>query len=145
PSTGPFRRQNPGLFSSSGFAVHPYPLGPDQTVPPNRTRTPNPNYATFSQIPSFTRGLDRALRADGSGKRYPIWNTEYGYISKPPRTDGVTLDNQASYLNWAEYLSWKSPRIASFMQFLLIDPDPTHGVVSCGGFASGLIFNTADF
>jgi hypothetical protein len=142
-SASAFRRQNPGLFNASGFAVHPYPLGPDQTLPPNRTNSHDPNTVAFAQIPLFTKGLDRALKADGSGKHYPIWNTEYGYISKPPRTDGVSLDNQAYYLNWAEYLSWKNPRIASFMQYLLIDPDPTHGVVSCGGFASGLIFNPA--
>jgi len=139
-STAAFRRQNPGLFRASGFAVHPYPLGADMRVPPNRTHTPNPNYAAFAQLPHFTQGLDRALRTDGSGKRYPIWNTEYGYISDPPNHSGASLANQAYYLNWAEYLSYKNPRIASFMQFLLLDPSPTVGVAEFGGFSSGLIF-----
>ena len=140
-STSTFRRLNPGLFNSSGFAIHPYPLGPDMTLPPTRTRLHNPNYAGFSQLPSFTRALDRALRADGSGKRFPLWNTEYGYISNPPNSNGVSLANQATYLDWAEYLSWKNPRVASFMQYLLIDatndapPNP-----ECGGFSSGLLF-----
>jgi hypothetical protein len=139
-SASAFRRQNPGLFSASAVSVHPYPLGPDGTVPPDRTRTPNPNYAALSQLPTFTKGLDRALRADGSGKRFPLWNTEYGYISKPPNHHGISLTNQATYLNWAEYLSWKNPRIASFMQFLLIDPNPSVGVAEFGGFSSGLLY-----
>ena len=28
----------------------------------------------------------------------------------------------ASYLNWAEYLTWRDPRIRSYDQYLLIDP-----------------------
>ncbi|HUZ29177.1 MAG TPA: hypothetical protein VMU90_08040, partial [Solirubrobacteraceae bacterium] len=141
-SAGAFRRQNPALFNASAFSDHPYPLTNDQTLPPNRTRYGSDD-ATLPQLPKLERSLDQAVRAWGSGKRYPIWNTEYGYISNPPRVDGVSLANQAYYLNWAEYLSWKDPRVASFMQFLLVDPDPTHGVVRCGGFASGLIFNPA--
>src|SRR5947209_3137334 len=139
-SVGAFRRLNPGLFNSSGFAFHPYPLGIDQTVPPNRTRTPNPNYAALSQLPTFVRGLDRAPRADGSAERFQLWNPQYGYTSNPPNHAGVSLVNQAAYLDWAEYLSWKNSRVASFMQYLLVDPNPSVGVVEFGGFSSGLIF-----
>jgi hypothetical protein len=139
-SAAAFRRQNPGLFRASGFAVHPYPLGADMRVPPDRTRTPNPDYAAFAQLPHFTQGLDRALRSDGSRRHYPIWNTEYGYISDPPNHAGASLADQAYFLNWAEYLSYKNPRLASFMQFLLLDPNPSVGVAEFGGFASGLIF-----
>jgi hypothetical protein len=142
-NAGSFRAQNPGLFNASGFSVHPYPLGKDQTVPPNRTRTPDKDYATFVQLPNVARALDRSVSAEGSRKHYAVWNTEYGYISNPPRSDGVSLANQAFYMNWAEYISWKNPRIGSFMQYLLVDPDPTHGVFACGGFSSGLIFNPA--
>jgi hypothetical protein len=138
-----FKRQNPALFSATAFSDHPYPLGSDETLPPTQTRYRGPNYATFSQLPNLINALNRSVRAWGSGKKFAIWNTEYGYISNPPRGGGVTLANQAYYLNWAEYLSWKNPQIGSFMNFLLIDPDPTHGVVACGGFASGLIFNPA--
>ena len=37
------------------------------------------------------------------------------------------------YLNWAEYISWRNPRIASYDQYLLTDPPS-------GNFASGLEF-----
>jgi hypothetical protein len=43
-------------------------------------------------------------------------------------------------MNWAEYLSWRNPRIATTMQYLLYDPNPTVGTPELGGFASGLIF-----
>ena len=45
----------------------------------------------------------------------------------------------AYYINWAEYLSWKNSRIASYMQFLLLDPPPKTGPYA--GFASGLYFS----
>jgi len=138
-----FRRQNPALFFATAFSDHPYPLGNDESLPPTQTRYHGPNYATFSQLPNLINALNRSVKAWGSGKKFAIWNTEYGYISNPPRGGGVTLANQAYYLNWAEYLSWKNPQIGSFMNFLLVDPDPTVGVVACGGFASGLIFNPA--
>ena len=86
--------------------------------------------------------LDKAQKAYHSGKRFPLWNTEFGYITNPPNKSGtfVSLANQALYDNWAEYLSWKNPRIASAMQFLLYDPNPSVGTPECGGFASGLVF-----
>lgn len=139
-----FRSQNPALFSASGWSVHPYPLTNDAHVPPNRTSYHNPDYVSFSQIPNMIRTLDRIQRGYGSGKRFPVWNTEFGYITNPPNASrkypNVSLANQAYYDNWAEYLAWRNPRIASTMQYLLVDPQPTIPGLECGGFASGLIF-----
>lgn len=139
-----FRARNPVLFSTTGWSVHPYPLTRDASAPPNTTRYHNPDYVAFSQIPNMARTLDRIQRSYGSRKRFPIWNTEYGYITNPPNASrsspNVSLANQAYYDNWAEYLSWLNPRIASAMQFLLVDPNPSVGVPQCGGFASGLVF-----
>jgi hypothetical protein len=139
-----FRARNPALFSASAWSIHPYPLTNDANVPPTKTHYHNPNYVSFSQIPNMERTLDRIQRGYRSGRRFPIWNTEYGYITNPPnasRTNpNVSLANQAYYDNWAEYLSWRNPRILSTMQYLLVDPNPSVGVPQCGGFASGLIF-----
>jgi len=140
PSKGGFRAKNPALFSAGGFAMHPYPLAVNQTVPPNRTRAHNPDFVAFSQLPNLVKSLDRVTKAYGSGKRFNVWNDEYGYITNPPNSVGVTLSNQALYLNWAEYLSWKNPRIASFHQFLLGDPPPK--AISGSGFDSGLLTYT---
>jgi hypothetical protein len=137
-----FRAQNPALFNATAWSDHPYPLGKDGNTPPTRTHYNNPNFAGFSQLPSMIKVLDKAQGPYRSGKRFPLWNTEYGYITNPPNRSGTnaSLAAQAFFDNWAEYLSWKNSRIASTMQYLLVDPNPSIGTPECGGFASGIIF-----
>ncbi len=130
-----FRSENPGLFSASGFSDHPYP----QNQPPNHERSKDPNFATFPELPRLEAGLDKLQRAYGSTKRFSIYNDEYGYITHPPnRGRYVKPSTAATYLNWAEYISWRSRRIASTMQYLLYDPPPSPFLPQ-GGFASGLL------
>ncbi|MGI8713653.1 MAG: hypothetical protein ACR2NR_10810 [Solirubrobacteraceae bacterium] len=129
-----FPQQNPGLFSASGFAVHPYDftsLAPD-------VRTPNePDYAELAALPTVESTLDQLQRAYGSDTRFPLWSTEYGYITNPPNPQyAVTPTLAAYYLNWAEYLTWKDPRIRSYDQFLITDPPGT------APFSTGLITAT---
>jgi len=134
-----FRRQNPALFKASGFADHPYP----DNSPPNVERSKDPDIAPFPRIPNLEHALDRLQRTYGSRKRFPIYDTEYGYITHPPNRDKfVSPPTAARYINWAEYLSWKQPRVASTMQYLLYDPlFPYAGASGDGGFASGLMFS----
>jgi hypothetical protein len=128
-----FRKQHAGLFSASGVADHPYPAGD----PPLLRRGADPDFATFPQLASLERGLDRALAAYGSRRDYPIYNDEFGYITRHPQTAPYASPTTAAYyLNWTEYLSWKSSRVASYMQYLLNDPVPRGGHP---GFASGLL------
>jgi len=135
-----FRAQNPVLFKASGFSDHPYVLS--KAVPPTRPGKRDPNYAEFSQLPHMAATVNRVLRVYGSSKHFPIWNTEYGYVTCPPNCSKrwVSPKTAAQYLNWAEYLSWRNPRIASTMQYLLYDPNPTVGTPEKGGFSSGLVF-----
>ena len=86
--------------------------------------------------------LDRTQRVYGSYRRLPIYVDEYGYITNRPNHSGhfVSPRTAATYINWAEYLSYKNPRVATTMQFLLEDPNPRVGVPEFGGFASGLEF-----
>jgi len=65
--------QNPALFQATGFSDHPYVLA-KPNVPPNKAAVPDPNYAEFSQLPHLASTVDHAMRADGSAKRFPIWN-----------------------------------------------------------------------
>jgi hypothetical protein len=139
PTTGAaiarFRRNNPGLFNASGFSDHPYPQGES---PVSRAGN-KPDYARFQDLGTLGATLDRALRHYGSGKHYAIYNTEYGYITRPPKgAPYVSPTVAAYYINWAEYLSWRQGRVQSTMQYLLMDPAPTSGAYS--GFASGLQF-----
>jgi hypothetical protein len=132
-----FRAQNPALFGASGFGIHPYPIN----LPPNRLDSRDPDYAELGQLPRLGAALDRAQRVYGSRARLPIYDTEYGYITHPPRNrQFVSPATAAAYMNWAEYLSWRNPRLATTMQFLLRDPNPTSNVPEFGGFASGLVF-----
>jgi hypothetical protein len=135
--TRKFRSQNPGLFSASGFADHPYDGGQS----PVSKAGNKVDFATFVDFGNLESTLDRANRAYGSGKRYTIYNTEYGEITNPPRGGHgyPSPATAATYINWAEYLSWKSGRVASYMQYLLKDPAPNQGAYS--GFASGLEFS----
>jgi len=136
-----FRRQHPVLFQASGFSDHPYNLA-KPNLPPTRAASSDPSWAEFAQIPHLAAALDRIQRIYGSAKRFPIWNTEYGYITCQPNCvwPDVSPATAATYLNWAEYLSWRNPRIANTMQYLLVDGNPTVGVAEHGGFASGLVF-----
>ncbi|MBV8946024.1 MAG: hypothetical protein JOZ95_11435 [Solirubrobacterales bacterium] len=142
-----FRAAHPALFQASGFATHPYPVN----LPPSRASSTDPDYTEFSELPRLASALDRIQRMYGSGKRFPIYNNEYGYITNPPNASLTPLNphgqfvsptTAAYYINWAEYISWRNPRIASTAQYLLVDPNPRKaaGAPEFGGFASGLIF-----
>ncbi len=139
-----FRGAHPALFQATGFATHPYPVN----LPPNRLSSNDPDYTEFAQLPQFARSLDRLQKLYGSGTHFRIYNNEYGYITNPPNASLTPLNphgqfvspsTAAGYMNWAEYLSWRNPRIASTMQYLLVDPNPRQAP-EFGGFASGLIF-----
>jgi hypothetical protein len=132
-----FRAANPGLFDATGFADHPYP----DNLPPTMDSSHDPNIAPFPRLPRLEAELDRLQRVYGSHRRLPIYDTEYGYITHPPNTQAyVSPATAAYYLNWAEYLSWKQPRVASTMQYLLFDPPRAATDSGDGGFTSGLLF-----
>jgi hypothetical protein len=140
-ASGRFRSQNPGLFNASGFGDHPYPK--DQ--PPNRETSSDPDFASFPELPNLASKLDKLQRLYGSHTRFPIYNDEFSYITKPPnRGRYVSPTTAAYYLNWAEFLSWRSRRIVSTMQYLLYDP-PYNRFLPMGGFASGLLTTSGRF
>ncbi|MDQ6747524.1 MAG: hypothetical protein M3010_05385, partial [Candidatus Dormibacteraeota bacterium] len=124
---------NPGLFHASGVSAHPYP----DNLSPVRDGRSDRDFAAFPDLGNLGRALDRAAGSYGAHPHFAIYNTEYGYITSPPaRRHYVSQATAADYINWAEYLSYKNPRIKSYMQYLLTDPPKTAGPYS--GFASGL-------
>jgi hypothetical protein len=135
-----FPAAHPALFNASGFAVHPY----DRWFPPTVETPSDPDYASLALLGNVKRALDRLQRVYGSQTRLPIWNTEYGYLTSPPkhRTSAipyVSPRTAAYYINWAEYISWRDPRMMSTMQYLLADHLPALASNGFGGYASGLI------
>jgi hypothetical protein len=132
-----FRAANPGLFNATGLADHPYP----QNAPPTVELTRDPDIAPLPRLGNLERAIDRTLGTYGSHRHLPIYDTEYGYITHPSNQGAFPSPARAAYyLNWAEYLSWKQPRIVSTMQYLLYDPPLYPSVPGDGGFTSGLLF-----
>jgi hypothetical protein len=123
---------------------------------PNHELNPDPanhssttDYSSLGVIGNLTRGLDRLNQVYGSSTHFPIYNTEFGYITSPPkkspdptasvRVTYLSPDKAAYYMNWAEYLSWRNPRLGSIEQYLLYDPLRPTRSNDYGGFASGVL------
>jgi hypothetical protein len=130
-SASAFRAAHPALFHASGFAIHPYPQG----QPPNIVTSAEPDFADLPAVGNLEGLLDRVNRIWGSSTRFNIYNTEYGYQTRPPdtRLRQPPPTTAALYENWAEYISWRNPRLKSYMHYLLVDS-------KAGDFPSGLEF-----
>ena len=127
---------DPALFNATGWSHHPYHL----TVAPN---VPSPkvdaDWVTLGDLPELERALNQTQLVYGSHKKFPVYLTEYGFNTNPPqRGNAISLGAQASYLNQAEYLTWRDPRVRTLTQYLLQDSAQIDSVFSA--FASGLIF-----
>jgi hypothetical protein len=128
-----------------GYAHHPYSL----LHTPDYVDRRNPDNLPIGDLPRLTRTLNRLVamrRVDP--KVRDVYLTEFGYESNPP--DPVkpwTPDEQARFINWAEYLAWKDPSVRSFPQFLLTDmgrvsqSDAARGKREYGDWQSGLYFH----
>jgi hypothetical protein len=139
-----FRSQNAALFSTSGLALHMW----SRWYAPNDGSDANPDFSGLPQVPHVVKVLDAIQRAYGSRKQLSLYNTEYGYITNPPNPDAgypthpfPSPATAATWLNWAEFIEWKNPRMQSFSQYVLTDsPSLTRGAYT--GWSSGLITYT---
>jgi hypothetical protein len=147
-----FPAQHPALFAASGVSDHPYMrwYAPNDEVNPDPTNgSSTADYTTLGVIGNLGRALDRLQRVYGSHRSLPIFDTEFGYITSPPKRSPdpgshgkvvyVSPTTAALYMNWAEYLSWRNPRVRSFAQYLIYDPLRPLASNDWGGFASGLL------
>jgi hypothetical protein len=141
-SPAEFVKANPGLFEASGFAHHPYAF----FLAPNVSMS-DANFAPLADMGRLEHALDAIFASYGVHRSLPIYVTEYGYETNPPDPfRGVSLADQAAYLNEAEYLAWKDPRVRSMAQFLLLDsaPNPRFKRGTIGywdTFQTGLMFS----
>ena len=126
-----FARDNPGLFTATGFAHHPYNL----VLPPSVKPATQPDHVNIAALGRLTKTLDRIFRVYRAKGRLPLYLTEYGYQTRPPDRFGVTWAQQASYINQSEYIAWRNPRVRTLSQFLLYD-DKTDNPAN---FQSGLL------
>jgi hypothetical protein len=137
-----FRAANPALFQASGFAAHPYTSGQESSpiLPPPSNE---PDYAGLTDIPKLERTLDRLNATYGSHTKFPIYSTEFGFQTNPPKSTCECVfpspATAAYYMNWSEYIMWSNPRVRSYAQYLLYDA-PVPGHPNESGFSSGLLF-----
>lgn len=128
-----FVAANPGLFQATGFAHHPYEL----TFGPS-VKLKDPQYITIANLGRLGNVLDAAQRAYRRSRHLPFYLTEFGYMTQPPSDAGVSLSQQAAYLNQAEFIAYSNPRVRDLSQFLLVDA-PLIPCVHCsnpGSFGS---------
>jgi hypothetical protein len=135
---GSFVKDNPALFNASAIAMHPYASNYEPNEPSSKIPS---SVIVLPVIGRLTSELTAVTKAWHHTKNYSVWSTEYGYITNPPEknTGGTHYPSPAqaaTYLNEAEYLSWRNPRVGSYAQYLLADPAAVKGL---GLFASGLL------
>jgi hypothetical protein len=136
-----FVAAHPALFDATGLAHHPYSffLAPSASMS-------DANFVPLADLARLEHGLDRIFTTYGVHRRLPIYLTEYGYETNPPNPfRGVNPARQSLYLNEAQYLAWKDPRVRSLAQFLLYDsaPDTSYPRGSPGywsTFQTGLLY-----
>jgi hypothetical protein len=135
-----FRKAHPALFTATGYAHHPYYF----YFPPSFVSS-NTGFVPMANLSRLEGGLDRAYRLYGAGGHLPLYLTEYGYQTNPPDPyQTVSPAQQAAYLNQADYMAYRDPRVRSVSQFLLYDdnPDPTQttgSVAYWATFQTGLL------
>ncbi len=147
-----FRGQHPALFAANGVSDHAYMrwYAPNHEPNPDPTnRLSTADYSSLAVIGHLTSALDRLQRAYGSHKQLPVYDTEFGYITSPPKRSPepgsrgkvvyLSPAKAAAYMNWAEYLSWRNRRVSSYAQYPLQDPERPARSNDWGGFASGLL------
>ena len=114
----------------SGFAHHPYSRGGSR--PPARPPSAR-GEITIASPQRLYRLLDAAARARRIPRRLPVFYTEFGFQTNPPdRLFGVRPRRQAAYLNQADWMAWRDPRVRAVAQYKLVD-DP-----ALSSFQSGL-------
>jgi hypothetical protein len=140
-STRAFVKANPGLFSATGFAHHPYAFFLPPTTPMS-----DPNFVPLANISRLEKGLDQIFSVYGVHRQLPVYITEYGYETNPPNPfRGVSPVKQAAYIDQAQYLAWRDPRVRTMAQFLFVDsaPNPRFPKGSNGywsTFQTGLLY-----
>ena len=123
-NTAQFVKDHPDLFTTTGYAHHPYSLvfAPDY-------RALQPDSVGLADVHSLEHTLDRVFRTYAQRRKLGIYLTEYGYQTKPPDPDvPFSPTQQAAYLNQADYMTFQDSRVKTLSQFQLQDDLPNQQV-----------------
>jgi hypothetical protein len=141
PRRGACARFKPVRADSVGHHPHGVLAAPDEV-------SEDPRWAKIGDLPRLLKALDRItatgrFRAPGGGK-FDLHLTEFGYQTSPPdHAIGITVEEQASYLQQAAYVAWKTPRVRSLVHYQWVDEPVRYrspGSLAYAGWQSGLHF-----
>jgi hypothetical protein len=137
-----FAQAHPALFAATGWSHHPYEL----TFAPNVAPIDR-DFVTIANLGRLSAALQTIFRVYGVTRApMPLYLTEFGYQSDPPSPLGVTLAEQAAYLNESEFIAYTNPQVRTLSQFLLNDDTAVKGndlVARLGAtFQTGLRFHS---
>jgi hypothetical protein len=124
--------RHPKKLTVTGYAHHPYTQGGFRPPTASVRNSGEVTLGYIARLESLLSGAKHYRRVP-SGTR--IWNTEYGFQTNPPDRFGMSLAEQALYLNQSEYISWLDPWLESFAQYNLADDPDT------AAFNTGLMFD----
>jgi hypothetical protein len=135
-----FAAENPGLFQATGWAHHPYSLIFAPSVKPT-----DKDDVSIANLPTLSSALQKILGVYGHARRggLPLYLTEFGYQSDPPSQLGVSLKQQAGFLNESEFLAYSNPAVRTLAQFLLKDDNTSASSIAQinSTFQTGLEFS----
>ena len=87
-------------------------------------RNPDRDEAQLADLDRLFRTLDRLTRRGrlrapaATRRRFDVYMTEFGFQTRPPdRAAGVTLAQQARYVQQAAYILWRHPRVRSLTHY----------------------------
>jgi hypothetical protein len=121
-ATARFAPDHPALFDATGWAHHPYEL----TFAPSQAPRDR-DWVTIANLGRLTATLGTIRRVYRHSGTWPLYLTEFGYMTDPPNPAGVTPAQQAAYMNQAEFIAYQNPLVRSWSQFLLVDDRPLPG------------------
>jgi len=109
-----------GPVQATAFAHHPYTKKNAPFV-----READPEALTLANINELAALLDEAATKGRIAAGMPIMSTEFGYETNPPDPhQGLSLEQQAQFLVFGEFVAYSNPRIIGHSQFLLNDVAP---------------------
>jgi hypothetical protein len=121
-------------FAIDGISDHPYTYG--AMAAPSAFHG-SAGDAPIGAVDHLVKLVDNAAHYGIVPRRLPVYLTEFGFQTRPPDPYGVSLSQQARYLNYSDWIAFRNPRIASVAQYELND-DPRVAVFNTGlRFAGG--------
>jgi hypothetical protein len=102
----------------TGISHHPYTRGGSQP-PTSRGNASEITVASIARLKTLMKQAAARGRIPGG---LPIYYTEYGFQTNPPDTNfGVSLSDQAAFINESDWIVYRDARVQSVAQYELRD------------------------